>query len=263
VQRLEQIVATYAWYQSYGNDVENLALARYVRNREHPDVWTANHMSSVRASSSAEIDQVFSHADRAFAHCQHRMAIVDSLTPDAFVARLALLGFKELSPTLQMVLEGPLAASGVNAGLRPVTSESDWRTLYELVRADHMEGKVTFGMTIDEEITRGIVAGYRSKSAVSQFFLATLDGVDCAYGSAVMGPWAMGIVEDLFTLPAYRKRGLATRMIRHLVDHAREGGMGPMLIGTHVDQAPKTLYAALGFVPQCLTRQYLLEAQAG
>jgi len=35
-----------------------------------------------------------------------------------------------------------------------------------------------------------------------------------------------------------------------------------MLIGTAADDLPKALYGALGFVPQCLTRQYLRDQPA-
>lgn len=257
---IEQISATYAWYRGYGNTVDSQPLATYVHDLEHPDVWDANHVSGVRAAASAEIEQVLGHADRVFAHCPHRFVIVDPLTPEAFVARLALDDFKEFPPTIQMVLDGVFAAQGADVEFRAVVSDDDWRVLYELVRLDHVEGKTTRGLTLEDEITRGIVAGYRSKAAVSQFFLATLGDVTCAYGSSVVGPYAMGIVEDLFTLPAYRRRGIATAMIRYAVAHARARGMGPMLIGALADEAPKKLYASLGFVPRCLTRHYLLEA---
>jgi GNAT superfamily N-acetyltransferase len=179
----------------------------------------------------------------------------------AFTARLALLDYRELSAVLQMVLTGAVAAVSVgtpNITLRAITSEDDWRTLYTLVRADHVEGKASRGMELAEEITQGIVAEYRAKSQVSQFFLASREGVACAYGQAIVGPYDMGIVEDLFVLPAYRKQGIATALIRHAVTYARERGVGPMLIGTHVNEAPKHMYAALGFVPQCLIREYLL-----
>jgi GNAT superfamily N-acetyltransferase len=145
---------------------------------------------------------------------------------------------------------------GATVDLRPVASDEDWTVLATLVRANHQEAPV-HGLALDEAITHGIVAGYRAKSSLAQFFLARVDGVDCAYGSAVVGPFGMGIVEDLFTLPAYRKRGLATAIVAHVVAHARARGMGPMLIGAVGDELPKALYASLGFVPQCLTRQYL------
>lgn len=262
MERIAQILETYAWYQSIGNQVSETPLARYVHNREHPDIWVANHLSRVRAHSPGEIDQVLRRMDEVLAHCAHRMVMVDSLTPDPFVARLALDGYSELTPTLQMVLAGKLSlpakpTAGDAAEIRPVTTDADWESLYPLVRANHIEGSSSHHLDLDDEITRGIVAGYRAKSAVSQFFLARCDGTVCAYGSAILGPHGMGIVEDLFTLQSQRRRGLATRLIVHAVSYARERGMGPMLIGPHVTEAPKALYAALGFVPQCVTRQYI------
>ena len=82
------------------------------------------------------------------------------------------------------------------------------------------------------------------------------------HGSAVVGPHGMGIVEDLFTLPAYRKRGIATALIRRAVEHARDRGMAAMLIGALAEETAKSLYVSLGFVPQCLTRHYLLHTRS-
>jgi GNAT superfamily N-acetyltransferase len=261
METLERISLTYAWYRAHGNTVVSDALAQYVKNVERPDIWVANQVSLVRASSEQEIDRVLERADRELAHCDHRMVLIDPFTPDAFTARLALLDYSELSPVLQMVLTGPVVGKSAAADvtLHPVTTEADWTTLYDLVRADHTEGKTTRGMELAEEITRGIVAEYRAKISVSQFFLALSEGVACAYGQSIIGPYGMGIVEDLFVSPAYRKQGIATKLIHHTVEYARERGMGPMLIGTHVTEAPKNMYAALGFVPRCLIREYLLE----
>jgi GNAT superfamily N-acetyltransferase len=263
MKRLEQIYDTYAWYQSVGNSVDESALARFVRNVEHPNIWVANHMSQVRAGSQSEIDQVLQQADRMFAHCSHRMAIVDSFTPDPFIARLSLHGFTELTPTLQMVLDGPLvrrdARASIPLELHPVVRDEHWQTLYGLARANHLEGSSSHHRQFDEEVTRRMVAQYQAKASVSTFFLALCDGAACGYGSAVVGPLGIGVVEDLFTAPAYRRRGVATAIIARAVEHARGAGMGPMLIGPHATEPPKALYAALGFVPQGLTRQYLLE----
>ena len=266
---MEQIAETYAWYHSVGNLVERDALASYVRNVEHSDIWVANHVSRVRASSQVEIELVLKRADESLAHCTHRMFIIDPLTPDTFVARLALDGYTELTPTLQMVLDGYLVTSGssrARAGgnsagvkLSPVETEADWDELYLMARANHIEGSSSHHLELDDEVTRSMVAGYRAKATVAQFFLARIEGVACAYGSAVIGPHGMGIIEDLFTLQAYRLRGIATDIVIHAVEYARARGMRPMLIGPHVSERPKTFYAALGFVPQCLTRQYFRE----
>lgn len=262
MERLEQIGATYDWYQAYGNKVETRDGATYVTNTEHPAVWVANHVSGVRAGDRDAIERVLAHAERAFAHCEHRMVFVDSLTPEAFIARLVLDDYAELKPILQQVLEGPLPARAATASLplRPVASEQDWESVLTLVRANHLEGKTGDGISFGDHVTRGIVAGYRSKAAICQFFIAQIDGKDCGYGSVIVGPHGMGIVEDLFTLPQFRGRGVATAIIAQAVRTGRARGMGPMLIGALADETPKHMYAALGFEPRALTRRYLLQA---
>lgn len=258
MDRLAQIADTFAFQQSFGHRSENTALARYVRNPTLPDIWVANHVSLVRAQHPGEIDEVLEHTERALAHCTHRMFIVDTLTPPAFVARLALEGYTELSTTLHMVLEGELRAPSSAIDLRPVERDEDWEAFFQLLRANHLEKRV-HGLELAEEVTRGVVAAHRAKAAAVQFFLAIVDGAPRAYGSSIVAPHGMGIVEDLFTLPAYRKRGLATALIANAIAYARARGMGPMLIGAYADEPAKGLYAALGFEPRCLTRQYLTD----
>jgi GNAT superfamily N-acetyltransferase len=113
------------------------------------------------------------------------------------------------------------------------------------------------------EVTRGIVAGYRKKAPSYQFFLARVDGVDCAYGAGVLAPNRIGMVEDLFTLPAFRKRGIATALIAHAIAHVRHQGADQILIGALATAEPKRLYARLGFDPVCVTRQYIKHLSEG
>jgi GNAT superfamily N-acetyltransferase len=260
MDRLEQIAATYAFQQSCGHGCEDTSLARYVRSPALPDIWVANHVSLVRAQRADEIDMVLERTEQALAHCAHRMFIVDALTPPAFIARLALEGYIELSPTLHMVLELELHAEPSHLELRPVERDEDWEALYDLLRANHLE-KLVHGLSLREEITRGIVAAHRAKAGAVQFFLAIVDGAPRAYGSSIVAPYGMGIVEDLFTLPAYRKRGLATALIANAIAYGRDRGMRPMLIGAFTDEPAKALYASLGFQPVCLTRQYVLDRE--
>jgi GNAT superfamily N-acetyltransferase len=258
MDRLAQIAATFAFQQSFGQATEDTALARYVRNPSLADIWVANHVSLVRAQDAREIAEVLGHTERALAHCTHRMFIVDALTPPAFVARLALDGYTELTATLHMVLEGELRVPGASLDLRPVERNEDWEAFSRLLRANHLEKRV-HGLQLAEEITAGVVAAHRAKAGAVQFFLAIVDGEPRAYCSSIVAPHGMGVVEDLFTLAEYRKRGIASALIAHAVAHARARGMGPMLIGAFVDEPPKALYAALGFEPRCVTRQYMID----
>jgi predicted GNAT family acetyltransferase len=67
----------------------------------------------------------------------------------------------------------------------------------------------------------------------------------------------VGLVEDLFTLPAYRHRGIATALVAHAVADVRAQGVEPILIGTDSGDTPKHMYAAMGFRPLVLTHQYV------
>jgi len=101
---VERVSAAYAWQRALGHETAQNSLCCIVSDPAHPDVWDANHVSGVRASTTAEIEQVLQRADEAFAHCHHRLFVVDPLTPAAFVARLALDDYQELTPTIQLVL---------------------------------------------------------------------------------------------------------------------------------------------------------------
>ena len=250
------VCAAYAWQRALGHAVVEAAHCRIVCDPAHPDVWDANHVSGVRAAGAEEIEAVMRAADAALAHCRHRLFVVDPLTPPAFAARLALDDYRELPPTIQMVLDGPLRAVPPAVDLRPVASEADWQSLAALLAADHAEGGRTGG-PLDDAVTRGLLAGYRAKAPAYQFYLARVAGADCAYGAGALCDNGVGMVEDLFTLPARRRRGVATAIIARAVADLRRRGAGPVLIGAHAGKPPKRLYAALGFAPVCVTREYV------
>lgn len=251
------VCTAYAWQRALGHHTIRAPFCWFVSDPAHPDVWDANHVSEIRARTPAEINQVLRQADEVFSHCQHRLFVVDPLTPPAFVARLALDEYQEFIPTIQLVLEGPLRAQPRALDFRPVLTDADWQSLHTLVRENHREGARTQTHFTSEEVTRGIVASYRKKFPAYQFFLAREEGVDCAYGAGVLCANGMGMVEDLFTLPGFRKRGIATAIIAQAVTHVRKQGAQQILIGALTTEPPKHLYAALGFSPVCLTREYL------
>jgi GNAT superfamily N-acetyltransferase len=257
VDLIERVCAAYAWQRALGHDTARDALCTVVRDLERPQLWAANHVSGVRASTSHEIDAVFERAQRAYAHCSHRLFVVDPLTPPTFVARLALEDYSELTPTIQLVLDGDLRTEPRAIDIRPVRDDEDWLGIEALVSEDHSEGARGHGRPLPFEVTRAMVESFRKKAPLCQFFIARVGRVDCAYGAGVSCEGGIGMIEDLFTLPLYRRRGIATALIAHAVEHLRARGATAIAIGAHAGQQPKRLYASLGFAPVCLTREYL------
>ena len=65
------------------------------------------------------------------------------------------------------------------------------------------------------------------------------------------------MIEDLFTTPWARRRGIATGMIAAFVDRLRAAGCHTVFLGALAGDRPKRLYARLGFRPITLTRMWV------
>jgi GNAT superfamily N-acetyltransferase len=252
---LDRVVDTLNGYFALGHEVVDTALARFVHDRAHPDVYDANHASSVRAATPDEVASLLGEADERFAYTMHRTFKVDPRTPPAFEAALVLAGY-ECDTELQSVLEGELAVTPRTVDIRTVETDDDWSSLLRLTRADHEEeARKEAREPWPHALTEALVAAKRVKPGL-RWFLARVEGVDCAFFSSWPGTNGVGKVEDLFTDPGFRHRGVATALIAHAVHDARERGAGPVLIGAVAADTPKAMYAALGFRPCCVYRSY-------
>ena len=80
-----------------------------------------------------------------------------------------------------------------------------------------------------------------------------------AYGSCAAAPNGVGMIEDLFTLPTHRRKGVATAMIVGFVDRLRAGGCDTVFLGALANEAPKQLNRRLGFEPAALARAWVKE----
>jgi GNAT superfamily N-acetyltransferase len=254
---LRLVCETYESYFELGNERVELPHARLVRNRETPDVYDANHLSRVRARTPREIEGLLASAEREFADFAHRAVACDPFTPAPFEARLALEGYAP-QPTLQLVLEGELRALPPEIEIHRAESESDWRAVARLTRLDHQEqARLQVRPDYPEQLTLDMVAVRRAKSPDLRFWLAGSEGETCAFFSSWPGHNGVGMVEDLFTHPDFRHRGIATALIARAVGDARERGARAVLIGARPDDAVKRMYVSLGFRPICLTRSYV------
>jgi GNAT superfamily N-acetyltransferase len=254
---LRRVFDARAAYHELGNAVIETRGAHFVRNPDLPNVHDANLVTRVRAETEDAIDEVLGQADELYGEFGHRKVMLDPDTPPAFEARLVLEGY-EPHPHIELVLEGALRASPGPVDLRPVESGDDWRSVTELWHLNHHE-QVEQGQhdPWGSEVTEQMVAARRAKAPALAFWLARVGGSDAAFFSSWPGPDGVGIVEDLFTRPEFRHRGVATALIARCVADARERGAGPVAISARVADTPKHMYAALGFRPLSINRSYL------
>jgi GNAT superfamily N-acetyltransferase len=242
---------------SLGHESIERAGARFVREKRAPRVYDANFATRVRAESPAEIDAVLAATDDIFSGFEHRQFLWDPATPLPFEARLQLDGYEPRDEVV-LALEGALRSRGPAVELRPVEADADWDALTELCWLDHQEEvEMGFHDPWPRALTEELCATKRMKSPAVRYFLARVDGVDCAFFSSFPGENGVGKVEDLFTRADFRGRGIGTALIAACVDDARARGAGPVLIGARLNDTPKQMYAALGFRALCYQRSYV------
>ena len=135
-------------------------------------------------------------------------------------------------------------------------SDDDWAVVRRLTRLDHEEtARRRLHPLWDEDVTTQTVATKRAKAPDLRFWLARADGIDCAFLSSWPGANGVGKVEDLFTHPDFRHRGIATALIVYCVRDARARGAGPVLIGALLNDTPMHMYVGMGFRPFCVAHR--------
>lgn len=231
--------------------------ATWVRDRQFPDVYDANHISAISATTADGVDRILARAESEYAHCNHRRYHVDFRTSPLLTAQLALKGYVR-DDTLLMILEGDLLASPKDHDVRPIQTDGQWGDYAALKAADWEEHRQRLpDPKPGPEVGEAFVRIYRRKAPALQYFIAYVDGQPAAFFSSWPGGDGIGQVEDLFTLPKYRHRGIATALMHACVRHCRERGARQVIIACDPADTPKAMYRAMGFAPIVLATHYL------
>jgi ribosomal protein S18 acetylase RimI-like enzyme len=239
-----------------GHDVFEADGATFVRNVALPGIYDANFVFEIRVSEPGDIEQLLARAAREYLHAARLTFRVSPFTSPLFEARLALEGY-EREEALVMLLDGPLRRATTRFDIRPIEDDAAWRAYTELKCLDWSEQAPRHNHDpADMTIPFGLAASSRLKCPPIRYVLAYDDGRAIGYCNGWEGHDGVGQVEDLFVHPAYRRRGIATALIHESVASARSRGAGPMVIVADPRDTPKQAYAALGWQPLAICRQY-------
>ncbi len=245
-----------------GNEVFQAAGATFIRNRSLPRIHDANFAWNLTASTPAEIDLLLETAGQEYAHSGNRRFRLDSTTPAVIEARLALDGY-EYRDALLMLLEGEPAGRAPAHDIRPVSTGVDWDAYAALEAADWREYLATRGRHEPDDLAQELFRHHRIKCPPVRSWLAVVDGTPAAYLSSWEGVDGVGQVEDLFTHPDHRHRGLATALLHHGIADCRAHGADGVLIACNPDDTPKNMYAAVGFRPVAVSREWWKSSPPG
>lgn len=216
-----------------------------------PDVHDA-HLFYIEPEADADV--IRKAFENHFEKLDYWNVLTDPSTPAKLIAHLMLDDFAPV-PTLQMRLTGALLGPKPKPfEIRPVETDRDWNELARLWRTDHVEKNQKAGNAkFSEAVTAQVMTVQRLAARDVRFVMAWDRDEAVGFFSSWPGRNGTGMVEDLFTTPAHRNRGIARALIHACVAHAREAGAGPIVIGAFPNDSPKHFYQSLGFRPACVT----------
>ena len=233
--------------------------AVFVRNRSIPDRYYANRVEQVTASTSEEIARLSERVEVEFEGFRHRYFYVDRDTPTEFEAWLLMEGYQR-SDSLVMVLTGELRGTPMPHEIRFVETDADWLALYDLVVLADREfdpNARQFGNEHPSGARDQNISMLQSTSPPVRYWLAYAEGSPRAFFSSWTSSNGIAVLDDLYTHPGYRRRGLATALVHHCVADSRAMGAGPVALETDPADTPKHMYAAMGFRPLSVSYEYL------
>jgi GNAT superfamily N-acetyltransferase len=244
-----------------GNERFEADGATFVRNRSLPAIRDANHVTHVTASTPGEIDRLLARVEREFVDLPYRRFDLDFTTPPAFEARLAFEGYQR-HDLLVMLLDGELSGEARPCDMRLAAGAAGWEAYAALHDVDWQEYVERVDDPEDVWNARAMVRSRRAKSPPVNYWLAYVDGEPRAYCASWEGVDGVGQVDDLFTHPDYRRRGLATALIQHCVADCREHGASAVVIVADPADTPRQMYATMGFRPVAVKREYWQKVRA-
>ena len=140
-----------------------------------------------------------------------------------------------------------------------MSDDADWRAFSALFALDWTED-IADGQTSlrDPAAWEAMAATMRHKSPPVRYWLGCIDGVPRGYISSWEGTAGVGQVETLFVQPEFRHRGLATARSAPCRARLSSHGARTVVLAADADDTPKQMYAALGWRPVAVKREYLL-----
>lgn len=237
-----------------GHEVFEAAGATFVRDRRIPEIYDANHVRDITASSPAAIEELIRCAQAEYGGSS-RIFHADFRTPRAFEARMVLDDYTR-TDTLVMLLEGNLRGDARPCEIRPIEDEVGWEAFATLARIDWGEYATRRTEGGASSVGEHLTLANRWKSPAVRFWLAYADGEARGYFNSWEGIDGTGQVENLFVHPDWRRRGIATALIHHCVADARASGAGPVVIAADPTDTPKQMYARMGWRPLAIKRGY-------
>lgn len=131
------------------------------------------------------------------------------------------------------------------------------RPLWEQLNQQHANYPTPFAAEIAARSFEGRLRTLRDKAADERLRIeiasATPDGPPVAYAVATLSASGVGEVDSHFVAPEYRRRGIASALLRNALDWLRAGGaVSPRVVVFQANDEAVAFYRRFGFHPRNL-----------
>lgn len=221
-----------------------------VADSRYPGVHEANHASVLEPAEDLEMAEVLAALLPALrsagAHAEH-IEFMDA-DDDCPALRSLRESTDDQDSDVAMVFERartrPNAPAGFELGEVSQPDERFW-SFYRVTPNEYADPLPA--AVLDQMLARirdvFVPAGLR-------FYAATADGDYVGFAS-VLSLEGVSYVDNVVTLPAFRRRGIATAAVTMAVQAALDAGDGTVFLLADERGAPRTLYERLGFRVRC------------
>lgn len=213
----------------------------------HPDLNTVRVEVPAPALEAERLHGAVERLQRGLPH--RRIEVFDVETARAVTDGMLRLGYS-FGHSVLMGWDG--GEPPVEPAVEEVPYGAVERLREEWLRADWSQG----GPGADA-VAQGLEGDRHTFAATpTRAFAAVRDGRPVAYG-LLLDLGEAALIEDVYTTPVARGRGLGAAVIHRLVWESRRGGHADTVIATDASGRARELYARLGFTSLALVHRFL------
>ncbi len=235
-------------------------------NPRRPEVHMANWAGEVHVPTGSLPEQVLDAIEQHFAsHGATCWALVGAAMewPPALAAAIRQRGYAVPWHSQIWQYHRPaLPPAARDATASPVPSNTAaWqiipaRAAYAQIRTLYHAAALQYGK--ESQLVNDLVQSQIDHLDEPRFemFIARKDG-QVVGGAGIVACGPVGVIDNVFTHPDYRRQGIATALLDHVIEHGRRAMFESIVLECREGSEAESLYRRLSFVPIARDAKYV------
>ena len=203
-------------------------------------------------SAAAVVDRILAHYAAQNISC-HAISCAGVSASADLVAALHQRNYRSGGRDVLMRLEHLAPPIHPAAPLQIIPARSAYAPLTEFLRQEALEEYVFTAPAAAQRVAAYLAHLDEPRLTMS---LGRVDNQIVATASVIdLGD--VGIIDHVYTAPAYRRRGIASALLRHALDYCARAQFKSVLLEVRPERDAYRLYRSLGFVPVTEFEKYI------